>query len=404
LNCEQIGVVTDSKRLRFYQDGELVADVPADDLVLGGGAPVYTREYREPAYYQEFKKFSIDSVPDVKAAEIETVAKHLLTHPNICSKKWVSEQYDSTIGRANRNTNAPADAAVVKVHGSDKSIVITVDCNSRYVNADPEEGCAIAVAEAARNIVCAGGEPVAITNCLNFGNPYIPEVYWQFVGAIKGMKKGCETFGTPVTGGNVSFYNQSSDEGPVFPTPTIGMLGIMEKPDNMMTLDFKNEGDLIYMIGDSKNDIASSEYLYSYRKIKASPSPAFDLQEEKSLQDTVSQLITSKAIESAHDLSDGGLFITLAESAMPRQLGFSIKTDAAFRKDAFLFGEAQSRVLVSVSPSKQAEFEEVMSHANSKANFLGKVTNENFVIDSDAIMTCATAIDMFEKTLPAYMA
>jgi phosphoribosylformylglycinamidine synthase subunit PurL len=404
LNCEQIGVVTDSKRLRFYQDGELVADVPADDLVLGGGAPVYTREYREPAYYQEFKKFSIDSVPDVKAEEIETVAKHLLTHPNICSKKWVSEQYDSTIGRANRNTNAPADAAVVKVHGSDKSIVITVDCNSRYVNADPEEGCAIAVAEAARNIVCAGGEPVAITNCLNFGNPYVPEVYWQFVGAIKGMKKGCETFGTPVTGGNVSFYNQSSDEGPVFPTPTIGMLGIMEKPDNMMTLDFKNEGDLIYMIGDAKNDIASSEYLYSYRKIKASPSPAFDLQEEKSLQDTVTQLIISKVIESAHDLSDGGLFITLSESAMPRQLGFSIKTDATFRKDAFLFGEAQSRVLVSVSPAKQVEFEEVISNLSSKANFLGKVTKENFVIDSDTIMTCATAIDMFEKTLPAYMA
>ena len=182
------------------------------------------------------------------------------------------------------------------------------------------------------------------------------------------------------------------------------MLGIMEKPDNMMTLDFKNEGDLIYMIGDSKNDIASSEYLYSYRKIKASPSPAFDLEEEKSLQEAVAQLITSKVIESAHDLSDGGLFITLAESAMHRQLGFSIKTDSTFRKDAFLFGEAQSRVLVSVSPARQADFEVVMSNLSTKANFLGKVTKENFVIDSDTIMTCATAIDMFEKTLPALMA
>lgn len=244
LNCEQIGVVTDTKRLEFYQDGQLVADVPADDLVLGGGAPVYHREYKEPAYYQAFKKFSIDSVEDLTAEELPKVFDFLMNHPNIASKKWVAEQYDSSIGRANRNTNAPSDAAVVKVHGSQKSIVITVDCNSRYVNADPEEGCAMAVAEAARNIVCSGGVPVAITNCLNFGNPYVPEVYWQFVGAIKGMKKACLAFETPVTGGNVSFYNQSSDEGPVFPTPTIGMLGILEDPNMKMTLDFKKEETL----------------------------------------------------------------------------------------------------------------------------------------------------------------
>jgi phosphoribosylformylglycinamidine synthase subunit PurL len=405
LNCEQIGVVTDSKRLRFYQDGELVADVPANDLVLGGGAPVYHREYREPAYFQEFKKFKIDSIADVSdKEEIKSVAKHLLSHPNIASKKWIAEQYDSTIGRANRNTNAPSDAAVVQVHGSEKSIVITVDCNSRYVNADPEEGCAIAVAEAARNITCAGGEPVAITNCLNFGNPYVPEVYWQFVGAIKGMKKSCEAFGTPVTGGNVSFYNQSSDEGPVFPTPTIGMLGLMEKPDNMMTLDFKEDGDLIYLIGENKNDINSSEYLYSYRKTKASPAPFFDIETEKSVQETVKNLILGKAIQSAHDISDGGLFVTLAESSMNRQLGFSIKSDVSLRQDAFLFGEAQSRVVVSVSAAQQEAFEKIMSEANAPAKFLGKVTKENFVIDSETIMTCGSAIDLYEGTLPSYLA
>ncbi len=405
LNCEQIGVVTDSKRLRFYQDGELVADVPADDLVLGGGAPVYHREYREPAYFQEFKKFKIDSIADVSdKEEIKSVAKHLLSHPNIASKKWIAQQYDSTIGRANRNTNAPSDAAVVQVHGSEKSIVITVDCNSRYVNADPEEGCAIAVAEAARNITCAGGEPVAITNCLNFGNPYVPEVYWQFVGAIKGMKKSCEAFGTPVTGGNVSFYNQSSDEGPVFPTPTIGMLGLMEKPDNMMTLDFKEDGDLIYLIGENKNDINSSEYLYSYRKTKGSPAPYFDIEAEKSVQETVKNLILGKAIQSAHDISDGGLFVTLAESSMNRQLGFSIKSDVSLRQDAFLFGEAQSRVVVSVSGTQQETFEKIMSEANAPAKFLGKVTKENFVIDSETIMTCGSAIELYEGTLPSYLA
>ncbi|MES2797168.1 MAG: phosphoribosylformylglycinamidine synthase subunit PurL [Bacteroidota bacterium] len=405
LNCEQIGVVTDSKRLEFFQEGKLVADVPADDLVLGGGAPVYHREYKEPAYYQEFKKFNIDSVPDIKDIdELKKVAEFLLSHPNICSKKWVSQQYDCTIGRANRSLNAPSDAAVVQVHGSEKSIVITVDCNSRYVNADPEEGCAIAVAEAARNIVCSGGEPAAITNCLNFGNPYIPEVYWQFVSAIKGMKKGCEAFGTPVTGGNVSFYNQSSDEGPVFPTPTIGMLGILEKPDNMMTLNFKNEGDLIYLIGDPKNDISSSEYLYSYRGIKASPAPYFDIDNEKAMQSLVSQLIQNKAIESAHDVSDGGLFVTLAESAMPNHLGFNIRTDAGLRKDAFLFGEGQGRVVVSVSEKNAINFEKTISASPISAKLIGKVTADNFIIDSESIISTETAIDIFEKTLPNLMA
>ncbi|MEN9386801.1 MAG: hypothetical protein RLZZ185_1542 [Bacteroidota bacterium] len=391
LNCEQIGTVTDTKRLEFYQDGVLVADVPADDLVLGGGAPVYHREYKEPAYYQEYKKFDINSVQDIPAAELPKAFDFLMNHPNIASKKWVAEQYDSSIGRANRNTNAPSDAGVVKVHGSDKSIVITVDCNSRYVNADPEEGCAMAVAEAARNIVCSGGTPVAITNCLNFGNPYVPEVYWQFVGAIKGMKKACEAFETPVTGGNVSFYNQSSDEGPVFPTPTIGMLGILEKPDNKMTLDFKAEGDLVYLVGESVNDIASSEFLYSYRKVKASPAPHFDLPTEQLVQKGILGLIEGKLIQSAHDVSDGGVLVTLAESAFPRGLGFDVKSTAGIRQDAMWFGEAQSRVIVSVSPSKKAEFETYLAGLGVKSIQLGTVKGSDMVVDGQVVSTLAKA-------------
>jgi len=391
LNCEQIGTVTDTKRLEFYQDGVLVADVPADDLVLGGGAPVYHREYKEPAYFQEFKKFDINSVQDIPAAELPKAFDFLMNHPNIASKKWVAEQYDSSIGRANRNTNAPSDAGVVKVHGSDKSIVITVDCNSRYVNADPEEGCAMAVAEAARNIVCSGGTPVAITNCLNFGNPYVPEVYWQFVGAIKGMKKACEAFETPVTGGNVSFYNQSSDEGPVFPTPTIGMLGILEKPENKMTLDFKAEGDLVYLVGESVNDIASSEFLYSYRKVKASPAPHFDLPTEQLVQKGILGLIEGKLIQSAHDVSDGGVLVTLAESAFPRGLGFDVKSVAGIRQDAMWFGEAQSRVIVSVSPSKKAEFESYLAGLGVKSTQLGTVKGTDMVVDGQVVSTLAKA-------------
>ncbi|MEQ1734759.1 MAG: phosphoribosylformylglycinamidine synthase subunit PurL, partial [Bacteroidia bacterium] len=208
LNCARIGEVTDTKRIHFYMNDELVADVDADSLVLGGGAPVYTREYKEPAYFAENKKFDISQVAE--PTDYKAVAEHLLSHVNIASKRWVYEQYDSMVGTINQSTNKPSDAAIVNLKGTNRALALTVDCNSRYVNADPEQGCAIAVAEAARNIVCSGGQPLAVTNCLNFGNPYNPEVYWQFVGAIKGMSKACTMFDTPVTGGNVSFYNQTA--------------------------------------------------------------------------------------------------------------------------------------------------------------------------------------------------
>ena len=230
LNCAIIGEVTEGDRLHFYMHGELVADVPAPYLVLGGGAPVYEREYKEPSYYQKTKEFKIDSIPETQ--DLKAIAIHLSGHPNIASKRWVYEQYDSMVGTKNMSTNAPSDAAIVNIKGSRRALAMTTDCNSRYVYADPEIGTEIAVAEAARNISCSGGKPLAITNCLNFGNPYNPEVFWQFVGAIKGMSNACKKFDTPVTGGNVSFYNQASIDGtiePVHPTPTIGMIGLLEK-------------------------------------------------------------------------------------------------------------------------------------------------------------------------------
>ncbi|PTQ96850.1 phosphoribosylformylglycinamidine synthase subunit II [Mucilaginibacter yixingensis] len=372
LNCVQIGEVTDTKRLEYYMNGELVADVPADDLVLGGGAPVYQREYREPAYYAENQKFDINNVPE--PADLKEVAEHLISHPNIASKRWVTDQYDSMIGTSTMTTNRPSDAAVVAVKDTDKAIVITVDCNSRYVYADPQKGCAIAVAEAARNITCSGGEPVAITNCLNFGNPYIPEVYWQFVSAIKGMSEACTKFETPVTGGNVSFYNQSSDGGSVFPTPTIGMLGVMDNLDNLMTLDFKSPGDLIYLVGESQNDIASSQYLASYHKILAAPAPYFDIDKEYATHQVIKQLIQHKVIQSAHDVADGGLYVALVEAAMPNGLGFEVNTDDNFRKDAFLFGEAQGRIVVSVAPEDQERFVELMATSETEFTLLGNTT------------------------------
>lgn len=397
LNCAIIGEVTDTGRLEYYMHGQLVADVPANDLVLGGGAPVYHREYREPAYYAEYQKFRMEDVPE--PADLRDVAQHLLSHPNIASKRWVTNQYDSMVGTANMTTNRPSDAAVVAVKGTNKAIVLTVDCNSRYVNADPYKGCAIAVAEAARNITCAGGEPSAITNCLNFGNPYIPEVYWQFVHAIKGMGDACLKFETPVTGGNVSFYNQSPDGGSVFPTPTIGMLGVMPDASNLMTLDFKAEGDYIYLIGESHNDIASSQYLASYHRVKASPAPYFDLDEEYATHQVLKHLIREKLIASAHDVSDGGLYVALAESAMAGSLGFAIDTDSEIRKDAFLFGESQGRIVVSVKPELQEAFVEVLAASGIEFSLLGAVTKNGFVVDEELYDTVAHAREVYDRVL-----
>ncbi len=397
LNCAIIGEVTDTKRLHYYMGGHLVADVPADDLVLGGGAPVYKREYKEPAYFAENQKFKIEDV--AQPADLKAVADHLVSHPNIASKRWVTNQYDSMVGVQTMTTNRPCDAAVVAVKDTNKAIVITVDCNSRYVYADPQKGTAIAVAEAARNITCAGGEPVAITNCLNFGNPYVPEVYWQFVGAIKGMGEACTKFETPVTGGNVSFYNQSTDDGPVFPTPTIGMLGVMDDISNIMTADFKNEGDLIYLLGESVNDIASSQYLASYHKILAAPAPYFDIDKEYDMHQVLKQLISQKLILSAHDVADGGLYVTLLESAMPNGLGFTIESDDSIRKDAFLFGEAQGRVVVSVTPEGQEAFIELLSTSEIDFTFLGTVNGGELIIDEESFGTTATAKNVFDNVL-----
>jgi phosphoribosylformylglycinamidine synthase len=400
LSYAVIGEVTKGDRLEFFWHGNKVADVPAPSLVLGGGAPVYDREYKEPAYFREFKKFDINSVPE--PADLQEVALALIKHPNIASKRWIYEQYDSMVGTANMATNFPSSAGVVNLKGTNKALVLSVDCNSRYVKADPEVGTMIAVAEAARNIVCSGGKPLAITNCLNFGNPYIPEVYWQFVGAIKGMSQACIKFGTPVTGGNVSFYNQSSignrDEA-VFPTPTIGMLGLLDNKNQHTTLAFKEKGHMIYLIGRSKNDIASSEYLYSFHGIKASPAPYFNLDEEYKVQQAVSQLIQRNLVQSANDVSDGGLFVALLESAMPRNFGFDITTDAEIRTDAFLFGEAQGRVVVTVSPSRETHFIDYMMDNGIPVTALGHVTKSEVRIDDVSFGFIADLKKVYDNAL-----
>ena len=400
LSCKEIGVVTKGERVKYYMHGELVANVPCDDLVLGGGAPVYHREYSEPDYFEEWKKFNINSISE--PTDLVEVAKFLAGHENIASKRWVYEQYDSMVGTVNMSTNSPTDAAIVNLKGTNKALAMTVDCNARMVNANPEEGCAMAVAEAARNIVCSGGVPSAITNCLNFGNPYNPEVYWQFVGAIKGMTKACLKFKTPVTGGNVSFYNQSAIEGnevPVFPTPTIGMLGIVEDKKHITSLDFKGKSDLIYLIGDSKNDISSSEYLASFHGIKESSAPNFDLDVEYNMQQTVTNLIRKGTIESAHDVSDGGLFMTLLESSFSNNLGFEIIGSSEVRDDAFLFGEAPSRVVVSVSEIGEDAFLDSLQNSKTPFMLLGHVTQGKLIVDDKDFGLIAEYKEIYNNSL-----
>ncbi|NOQ75507.1 MAG: phosphoribosylformylglycinamidine synthase subunit PurL [Crocinitomix sp.] len=405
LHAVQIGVVTVGGTINYSMNGELVASVPADSLVLGGGAPIYDREYTEPAYYKEFKKFNIDQVEQPE--DLTAVAMQLLQHPNIASKRWIYEQYDSMVGTKTMTTNRPSDAGISNIKGSNRALAMTVDCNSRYVNADPNIGTQIAVSEAARNIVVSGGIPSAVTNCLNFGNPYNPECYWQFVGAIKGMSEACLKFETPVTGGNVSFYNQTvigGVEEPVFPTPTIGMIGVVNDKSKIMTMDFKSKGDLIFIIGESKDDISSSEYLVSYHGIEASPAPHFNLNDEFALQETIKGLIQNELINAAHDCADGGLFVAMTEMSMPNKLGFDIVTDAEIREDAFLFGEAQSRVVVTINEDQEEEFIEFMMNQTVPYTLLGHVTKGKMCVDDEHFGFVTEIKDLYDNALEKALA
>jgi len=381
LPCSEIGEVTDDGMLQFYMHGNLEATLPAYELVLGGGAPQNDRPYSEPKYFEKIKAF--DAVTIAVPTDLKSIAEQIIQIPNIASKKWIYVQYDSMVGTGNASTNAPSDAAIVLAKPTNKALALTTDCNSRYVFADPYKGAMIAVAEAARNIVCSGGQPLGVTNCLNFGNPFDPEVYYQFVHAIKGMGEACIKFDTPVTGGNVSFYNQGPD-GAVYPTPTIGMVGVLDNVADKMTMDFKQEDDEIYLVGVQRNDINSSEYLHKLHGVEFSPCPHFDLNEEFEVQREVSKMIHKKLVKSAHDVSEGGLFVTLIESCFNRNLGFEVEAHAGeIRSDAYWFGEAQSRVVVTVSKENRNDFIMLLEKMEMTVTYLGKVTSSDIKVNGE---------------------
>jgi phosphoribosylformylglycinamidine synthase subunit PurL len=383
LHAAVIGEVTDTGRVEVDYDGRRMADIPASALVLGGGAPVYIREAREPEYLRLTRAFDPKSVP--LPGDLSEVLRRLIGSPNIASKRWVYEQYDSMVRTNNVLLNS-ADAAVIYLKSGNKGLAVTTDCNSRYVYLNPKRGGMIAVAESARNVACTGAVPVAITNCLNFGNPYKPEVYWQFREVVAGIGEACRVFDTPVAGGNVSFYN----EGPtasVFPTPVIGMLGIIEDLGHATGAAFRSEGDAIILLGATKGHIGGTEYLSIIHNIVSGDAPDIDLRYERRVQSACLQAIGQGLVKSAHDCSEGGLAVAIAEACImedPRLIGANVDVpETGIRPDSFWFGEDQSRIVLTAA---QAHVESVLAIAETHrvpAMVIGHVGGTELVLGRD---------------------
>ena len=402
LNCETIGFVTNKETLKASYHNELKADVPPFDLVLGGGVPVYYRETKKPKYLEETQNFNFNSLPGPK--DLGETFEKIFSSPNIASKKWVYEQYDSMV-RTNTVIGPGGDSAVVRIKGTKKAIAMNTDCNGRYVYLNPKEGTKIAVAESARNIVCSGGKPLAVTNCLNFGNPYDPEIYWTFKEAIEGMGEACRFFDTPVTGGNVSFYNESPDTT-VYPTPVIGMIGLIENTENIMTSYFKNVNDKIYLIGEDFEEIGGSEYLSLIHNSVKGNSPILNLETEQTLHNILLELIAKKIINSAHDISEGGIICTIAESCIindDKNIGANVNIPVKTREDFSFFSESQSRVIVSVSEENENEFLETLKSFNFPYNLLGKTGGENFIVNNKYSITLDKLNKLYYESIPDLM-
>ncbi len=402
LDSKIIGEVTDDGMMTVTLHGEVIAQIPSDCLVLGGGAPVYTREVKRPKYLDEITKIDMNSYSLERNWNEDLFS--LLSAPNICSKGWVFEQYDSMV-RTNTVLGPGSDAAVLRLRKTRKALAISTDCNGRYCYLNPRIGAQSAVAEAARNIVCSGGKPLAVTNCLNFGNPYKPEIYYGFKEAITGMGEACTVFGTPVTGGNVSFYNEDPDRA-VFPTPTIGMVGLIEDINHITTQWFKDEGDIILLIGQNEEHLGASEYLHAIYKQNAGEVPPLDLEYEHRIQQFLLNAIRSRLVKSAHDVSDGGLAVALAEcciSNQERQIGAVIELADDIRPDCLLFGETQSRIVISCSKEDEKELTMKMTELNLPFSNLGTVGLDRLVIN-DLIDLHITALSKaFFDAMPKFM-
>ncbi len=386
LNCAVIGQVTSGPNLVVKRDGKEVANIPAESLVLGGGAPVYYREWQKPGYIEELHNFPLNSLPEPQ--NLNEILEKLMASPNIASKEWVTRQYDHMV-RTNTVVLPGSDAAVIRIKGTNKALAMKTDCNGRYTFLNPRVGTMIAVAEAARNVVCSGAKPIAITNCLNFGNPYKPEIYWQFKEAIAGMKEACEILETPVTGGNVSFYNENPD-GAIYPTPVIGMLGLISDLKHVTTSWFKQPEDVIVLLGENKGEIGGSEYLKVHYGKVVGNCPSLDLNLEKRVQDCCLEAIKAGIVHSAHDVSEGGLACALAECCFLNPditLGAHINFEINGRNDFILFGEDQTRIILSLKEANLILLEDLCRSFKVKYKIIGHVSKVPELIINNLIST-----------------
>ena len=381
LHCTRVGEVTNTGMLEVYQGSKKVAEIPSEELVLGGGAPQYDMPVREPAYFTKLNNFNIESIP-----EPEDFTKSLLTllsSPNITDKQFVFRQYDSTV-RSNTVQGPGGDAAVIRLKGTQKGLAISTDCNGRYVYLNPRMGGQIAVAESARNVVCSGAEPIAITNCLNFGNPQDPEIYWQFKEAVLGIGEACRALNTPVTGGNVSFYNETGETA-VYPTPVIGMVGLLENIEQNTTIEFKDAGDFIVTLGALNGCVGGSEYLRTIHGQIKGPIPHLNLELEMGIQELCLDAIKKGIIKSAHDLSDGGLAVNISESIVHSKPGLGAKLDVVrkLRDDELVFGECQSLIVVSLEEAALYELILLAQKLDVHTQTIGRVTDIGSLVIND---------------------
>ena len=386
LLCCEIGVVTDTKNFEVIKNNKLVSEIPVDTLVLGGGAPQYDMPYSEPAYYKELNTLNLDNIEIV--SDFNGSLIKLLKSPNITNKSYVFEQYDSTV-RTNTVQGPGQSAGVIRIKDTSKGLSMSADCNGRYVYLEPRKGAMIAVAEAARNVVCTGAQPLAITNCLNFGNPKDPEIYWQFREAVTGMGEMCRALKTPVTGGNVSFYNENT-QGAVYPTPVIGMVGMLDNIENTTSISYKDDGDFIVCLGMINSRLGGSEYLKIVHNKIEGPIHDFDIETELDVQKLCLQAINKKLIKSAHDISDGGLAVNIAESILfsNNGLGAEINLTRKLRNDELLFGECQSVIIVTIDEENLHKLVSMANNLNVYTQTIGKVRNNsklsiNNLIDID---------------------
>ncbi len=400
LHAVPIGEIRDGNTLRVFEEGEVVAELPVK--ALASEAPLYTREEKRPAYLDEVQRLDLSLIPDMppspqpsppsggegrvrgKVKDFTEVLKKLLDSPSIASKEYVYQKYDHMV-RTDSVFLPGHDAALLRVKGTKKGIAVSTDCNSLYCYLDPYEGGKIAVAEAARNVAVTGAKPVGLTNCLNFGNPMKPEIFWQFHQCVQGMADAARRFKTPVTGGNVSFYNENP-RGAIYPTPTIGMVGILEDIEKRVPSHFQKEGDVIFLLGETANEIGGTAYLSVVHGMKKGLPPRLDLEKEARLQALLIEGAENKIFRSAHDLSEGGLGVALAESSFEgKRLGAQISNlellGTGLRRDALLFGETQSRVLVSAEPSKKEAVIRLAQKHNIPATQIGKVGGDRLAVE-----------------------